>query len=100
VQQRQAAGEPLFLLDVREPHEYAEARVPGSTLVPLGQLAYRLEQLPKDRPIVVICRSGNRSGVAIRQLRRHGFTTVQNLRGGLLAWLHAGQPVQRGAEFA
>jgi rhodanese-related sulfurtransferase len=96
VQHRQAEGANLTLLDVREPQEYAEAHVAGSTMIPLGQLAFQLAKLPKDRPIVVLCRSGNRSGVAAQMLRRQGFTDVHNLRGGILAWMRAGQPVQRG----
>jgi rhodanese-related sulfurtransferase len=64
VQQRLAEGAPLLLLDVREPQEYAEAHIAGSTLIPLGQLSLRLNELPQDRPIVAVCRSGNRSGVA------------------------------------
>ncbi len=96
VHQRQAAGEGLFLLDVREHYEYAEAHVAGSTLIPLGDLAGRLDTLPKDQPIVVICRSGNRSGAATRLLRQRGFATVHNMRGGIIAWVRGGLPVHRG----
>lgn len=96
VQQRQTQQAHLYLLDVREPNEYAEAHVAGSTLIPLSQLAFQMAKIPTDRPIVVLCRSGNRSGVAVQMLRQQGFTDVQNLRGGILAWMRAGQPVQRG----
>jgi rhodanese-related sulfurtransferase len=96
VQQRLAQNEPLLLLDVREPQEYAEAHIAGSTLIPLGQLSLRLNELPRDRPIVAVCRSGNRSGVAARLLTRAGFPPVQNLRGGIVAWARGGLPLQRG----
>jgi rhodanese-related sulfurtransferase len=96
VQQRLAQGAPLLLLDVREPYEYAEAHIAGSTLIPLGQLAHRLGELPRDRPIVAVCRSGNRSGVAAQLLERAGFPPVENLRGGIIAWTRGGLPVQRG----
>ncbi len=96
VQTRQAAGERLFLLDVREASEYAEAHIAGSTLIPLSQLANHTASLPKDRPIVAVCRSGNRSSVALSVLTRAGFTNVLNLRGGMLAWTRGGLPVKRG----
>ena len=96
VQQRQAAGERLFFLDVREPAEYAEAHIAGSKLIPLGQLANHTSSLPQDLPIVAVCRSGNRSSVAISLLKRAGFTNVLNLRGGMLAWARSGLPIKRG----
>jgi rhodanese-related sulfurtransferase len=96
IQRRQAGGERLFFLDVREPAEYAEAHIAGSTLIPLGQLAHRISKLPQDRPIVAVCRSGNRSSVAQTVLTRAGFTNVLNLRGGMLAWGRSGLPTKRG----
>jgi len=94
--QRQVAGERLFILDVREPAEYAEAHIADSKLIPLSQLASRANSLPQDRPIVAVCRSGKRSGVAQAMLKRAGFTNVLNLRGGMLAWARGGLPIQRG----
>lgn len=96
IKARQEVGERLFFLDVREPAEFAEARIADSTLVPLGQLASQLGGLPKDRPIVAVCRSGNRSSVAMSLLKRAGFTNVLNLRGGMVAWMRAGMPTKRG----
>ena len=95
LQQRIAAGERLLLLDVRELAEYRQGHVRGSTLIPLDQLALRLEELPRDRPVVAICRSGNRSSVATGMLRRAGFE-VANLRGGMLAWERQQLPLERG----
>ena len=96
VQTRQAAGERLLILDVREPAEYAEAHIAGSKLIPLGQLAYRIADLPRDRPIVAVCRSGNRSGVALSLLKRAGYSNVLNMRGGMIAWARSGLPIKRG----
>ncbi len=60
----QASGENFFLLDVREPYEFEIARIPGSTLIPLGQLADRLGEVPQDQKVVIHCRSGMRSAKA------------------------------------
>jgi sulfur-carrier protein adenylyltransferase/sulfurtransferase len=75
------------LIDVREPAEHAIARIPGSRLIPLGQLAGEIESLPADREIYVHCKSGARSAKAARQLLDHGFTRVKNIAGGIDAWL-------------
>lgn len=96
VQQRLADGEKLYLLDVREPHEFKEAHVPGSVLVSLGNLSTKMSTLPKDKPIVVICRSGNRSGAATNMLKRAGFPQVQNMKGGIIAWARTGAALKRG----
>ena len=96
VARRLAVGEQLLVLDVRQPDEYAEGHVAGSTLIPLDQLALRLDELPKDRPIAVICRSGNRSGVATGMLLRDGFTAA-NVTGGMLAWQQRSLAMEHGA---
>jgi adenylyltransferase/sulfurtransferase len=96
VQRRQAAGEKLFFLDVREREEYSDAHIAGSTLIPLGQLANRLAILPRDQTIVAVCRSGNRSATAIDVLKRAGFSDVLNLKGGMTAWTRSGLPIKSG----
>jgi rhodanese-related sulfurtransferase len=96
VQRRQAAGEQLFILDVRERAEYAEAHIAGSRLIPLGQLANHIASLPQEQTIVAICRSGNRSGAAMGVLKRAGFANVVNLKGGMIAWSRSGLPIERG----
>jgi len=83
------------LLDVREPAEWQAGHVAGAFHVPLAQLEGRLAALPRDRRVVVICRSGNRSATATSLLVRSGFDAV-NLRGGMQAWSSAGLPVERG----
>ncbi len=85
-----------FLLDGREPDEYREGHIAGAMLIPLGQLSGRVDELPRDRQIVGVCRSGSRSGAATRQLIGAGFQAV-NLQGGMLGWTRAGLPVKRGA---
>ena len=84
------------LIDVREPGEYTEAHVPGAVLIPMGQLPSRLEELPRDHTVYVICRTGNRSGAMGPLLDAHGFDSV-NVVGGTLAWIRAGHPYDTGA---
>ncbi len=74
--------EPPFLLDVREPDEFALANI-GGKLIPLGELSQRLEELPDDREIVVLCHHGVRSGHAAAFLRHNGFERVRNISGGI-----------------
>ncbi len=88
--------QPPFLLDVRQPEEYHAGHIAGATLIPLGELHVRAEELPQDREILCICRSGSRSGAAARQLVALGYKTL-NLAGGLSAWQRAGLPVKKGA---
>jgi adenylyltransferase/sulfurtransferase len=80
------AGEDVFILDVRNPEEFAICRIPGSTLVPLPALPQRLGELPRERELIVHCKSGVRSAKAIALLREQGFTRLTNLKGGILAW--------------
>lgn len=89
----QQAGE--FVLDVRTPAEYAEAHVPGATLLPLQDLPARLNEVPKDRKVYVICRSGSRSAQASQVLTDGGHRNVYNVDGGMLAWDAAGFPTSR-----
>jgi adenylyltransferase/sulfurtransferase len=91
-------GDRLFILDVREPSEFQICRIPGSTLIPLGELPKRLAELPSGagRPdIVVHCKMGGRSAKAVKQLVDAGFTRVENLKGGILEWIDRVDPSQR-----
>lgn len=76
----------LFLLDVREPDEFEYARIEGSTLIPLNQVPLRLQELDRNRSIVVICHHGIRSQQAAHFLDHQGFEQVLNLHGGIDAW--------------
>jgi rhodanese-related sulfurtransferase len=88
--------EPL-LLDVREIDEFRAGYLMGAKHIPLGQLASKADQLEawKDKPVIIYCRSGNRSGVACGQLAKLGFTQLHNLAGGILAWQHENLPVKK-----
>jgi len=85
-----------FILDVRQPEEWNEFHVPDSTLIPLGELAARAAELPKDQEIVIVCRSGNRSAQARDMLLDAGFTQVTSMAGGLNQWKAAGYPTVTG----
>lgn len=90
-----AAGKDFQIVDVREPDEFAAGHMPGARLIPLGQLPARTGELDPAKPVVVVCRSGNRSATATEFLLKSGFQDVKNLVGGMIAWVQAGQPVQR-----
>lgn len=83
-----------FVVDVREPSEWNEYHAPGTTLIPLGELASRLNEIPRDKPIVVVCRSGNRSQEGRDILLAAGFTQVTSMAGGLNEWRAAGYPIE------
>ena len=77
---------PFVLIDVREPHEYQICNIPGSKLIPLGEVAQRMNELNSADEIVVHCRSGQRSAQAVEFLMKAGFGKIHNLKGGVLAW--------------
>lgn len=80
---------PPLLLDVREPEEVAESRIGNPMAIPLGSLASRLSEVPKDKPVVVYCHSGRRSAMATALLEQSGYKNIENLKGGILAWQRA-----------
>ncbi len=89
-------NENFLLLDVRTPAEFLQdGRVAQSTLIPLQELEQRLNELPTDKPIVCICRSGNRSAAACDLLRSRGYEAI-NVAGGIRAWKAAGYPTVFG----
>ncbi len=88
--------EGALLVDVREGHEYEEVHAEGARLMPLSEFEARSGELPKDRPLVMICRSGARSARAGQYLLDHGYTDVVNLGGGTLAWAENGLPTEGG----
>jgi adenylyltransferase/sulfurtransferase len=77
---------PFVLIDVREPHEFQICRIPGSKLIPLGEVPKRMNELNSADEIVVHCRSGQRSARAVDLLIKAGFRKIHNLKGGILAW--------------
>jgi rhodanese-related sulfurtransferase len=83
-----------FILDVRTQEEWNEFHAPNATLIPLDQLASRLDEIPRDREIVVVCRSGNRSQEGRDILLNAGFEQVTSMTGGLNEWRASGYPVE------
>lgn len=79
-----------LLIDVREPAEHAIASIPGARLIPLGELPEHLDELPKDREILIHCKAGGRSAKAVGLLLENGFSRVKNVSGGIDAWLAEG----------
>jgi rhodanese-related sulfurtransferase len=79
-----------FILDVREPEEWIESHIPGATLIPLGELASRVDEVPQDQEVVVVCRSGNRSQQGRDILLAAGFEQVTSMSGGINQWKAAG----------
>lgn len=90
-----AAGAPL-VVDVREADEFEAVHIARARLAPLRTVAKALEQTPKDTEIVLVCRTGRRSGIAYRTLAELGFTRLANLEGGMVAWEKLGLPVVKG----
>jgi rhodanese-related sulfurtransferase len=87
----------LRVIDVREDHEWTGplGRIPGAEHRPLGRLASHLDDLRGDRTLLLVCRSGKRSGIACARLLEQGFAAPTNLAGGMIAWRRAGLPVER-----
>ncbi|MCW3096352.1 MAG: Dinucleotide-utilizing enzyme involved in molybdopterin and thiamine biosynthesis family 2 [Chthonomonadaceae bacterium] len=83
---RMDSGEHLTVIDVREPYEYAIARIPGTKLIPLGQIEERAGELDPNKEIILQCRTGKRSADALNRLKAKGFTNLKNLVGGVTAW--------------
>ncbi|HLI82781.1 MAG TPA: molybdopterin-synthase adenylyltransferase MoeB [Bryobacteraceae bacterium] len=86
VKQKLDRGDNFVLLDVREPHEYQIAKIPGSKLIPLGEVAKHLDEFDKNADIVIHCKMGGRSAKACTIFRNAGFQHVRNMVGGILAW--------------
>jgi len=84
--QKHNAGEDFMLLDVREPDELAIASIPWATVIPMGEVPEHLDELPQDKPIAVLCRSGARSGRVAEFLNQNGFPNAVNVAGGILDW--------------
>jgi rhodanese-related sulfurtransferase len=83
---KHAAGEDFLLLDVREPDELAIASIPWARAIPMGDVPVRLEELPKDKPIAVLCHGGTRSGRVTKFLNENGYPDAINVAGGIRAW--------------
>jgi len=95
VQEKLKNGKRPYLLDVRERQELREGYIFGSKLIPLGQLSNHMKELPKNREIVCVCRSGHRSKSAAKKLIAAGYL-ASSMKGGMLAWKWSDLPVKKG----
>lgn len=84
----------VVFIDVREQDEYNAGHIPGIKLIPLGSIPSRMSEIPKDKTVIAVCRSGNRSSQATQYLRDQGFDNVHNMNGGMNEWTQAGHPVE------
>ena len=85
-----------LVVDVRNPDEFAGARIEGAVLLPLPVFAERFPELPSDRPLFLVCHSGSRSAAATAHLHRNGYPLAVNVSGGMVAWAAAQLPVRTG----
>ena len=86
----------VVILDVREDWEFAEGHIPDALWIPLGEIPQRVNEIPKDKTVVAVCRSGNRSSRATAFLRQNGFDNVHNMLGGMIAWEKSGYEIAKG----
>ena len=93
----QMRQQPHTLLDVRQPGEWQSGHAKVAMHIPLGEVSKRMSEIEKDKPVVVICASGNRFAMAATALAKSGFATVYNFSGGMGAWQGAGLPLKSGA---
>lgn len=90
----EALEQGAALVDVREPSEYRDGHVPGARNIPMGQLTARLDEIDRDRPVHVVCATGNRSGAMTDVLTAQGFD-ASNVVGGTSAWIRSGRPIEK-----
>jgi len=86
----------IYLLDVRTPGEYQQKRIKGGHLIPIDQLQNRINEIPKNRPIIVYCETGVRSALVGRYLDQLGYQSVYNLGQGIMGWQVRGYPIESG----
>jgi sulfur-carrier protein adenylyltransferase/sulfurtransferase len=93
LKRRLDAGEDIQLIDVRQPDEYAFAKIEGAKLIPLGEIIRRMDEIDENRETVIHCKMGGRSGRAIEALKQAGFKgEMKNLKGGITAWSNEVDP--------
>ena len=96
LQEKLAAGEDICLVDIRTPAEIVQAAIPNAIHLPMHLLPLRMNELPRDKEVVLYCRSGARSYHACLYLAQQGFDNAINLRGGIIAWARHGFPIEPG----
>ncbi|RII25528.1 MAG: rhodanese-like domain-containing protein [Geobacter sp.] len=90
-----AKNRSVYLLDVRTPDEYRQARLAGSVLIPVNEIERRLGEIPKNRPVLVYCAVGSRSGLVAGYLAGNGYREVYNMQDGIVGWYRSGYPLSR-----
>jgi rhodanese-related sulfurtransferase len=85
----------IFILDVRTPQERGQGFIPGSVPIPIDMVGMRLNEVPKNRPVVVYCAVGSRSRIVAQALSDRGYPEVYNMRDGIAGWYRNGFPIQR-----
>jgi rhodanese-related sulfurtransferase len=94
LQRRLEAGEPIVVIDVREPDEFARGTIPGAYTIPRGVLEMQVDgRLPREATVVLYCGGGARSALACKSLAEMGYGNVENLEGGWTAWVNSGLPI-------
>ncbi|GGK09055.1 sulfurtransferase [Pilimelia anulata] len=88
-----AVDDTVYLVDVREPDEWAAGHAPAARHLPMMEIPARIDEVPRDRPVAVVCRSGTRSAQVIAYLQGHGYGNLSNLDGGMQAWAGSGRPM-------
>ena len=83
----------VVVVDVREDWEFNSGHIPDAVLIPVAEIADRVDEIPTDVPVVLVCRSGNRSSQAYRYLKQQGFENIHNMLGGMLDWSESGYEV-------
>ena len=87
-------GKRPIVVDVRQPEEFRRGHISGAKLIPLGELSSRMNELPKNKEIVLVCASGNRSRSATKMLVREGYEAI-NMNGGMMSWARSGLSVKK-----
>lgn len=85
----------IFLLDVRTPQEYSQARLPGTVLIPINEFERRIQEVPRNKTILVYCAVGSRSKAVAEYLSKNGYKDVYNMTDGIVGWYRNGFPLQR-----
>ena len=94
LERQQQGDESTYVLDVRSPEEYAAGHVPGAVNIPYDQMASRIAEVPRDKDVVLYCKSGRRAGIAAEALASQGYDRLQHLEGDIVAWVEKGRPVE------
>lgn len=90
-----AAKKNVYLLDVRTPAEFSQGRIQGAVLIPINEVERRIGEIPRNRPVVVYCAVGSRSGLVADFLSRKGYREVYNVTDGIVGWYRHGFPIIR-----